>query len=171
MGIDERLAIMEENGGKCQWAERVKSEGDEFDRGGTATYDFGPELRMDPERSTIQGDAMASANVLQITDENFEAEVMQSDKPVLLDFFTQWCNPCKQLAPTIEELAEEYKGKVKFGKVDVTDGNRRLGMQFKIESIPTLVVINKGQVVWRKMGALPKKMFKEALDPLVGAAK
>ncbi len=79
---------------------------------------------------------MASPNIVQFNDDNFEAEVLNSETPVLVDFWAEWCGPCRMLAPTIDELAEEYKGKVKVGKLD-TEVGRNVAMRFGISSIPT----------------------------------
>jgi len=110
---------------------------------------------------------MASQHVLQFTDENFEQEVLQSDKPVLVDFWAEWCAPCRMLAPTIEELAEEYAGKVKVGKVD-TDTNARTPAQFGISAIPTVMLFKDGQVVKKFVGLQTKRELKAAIDEVLG---
>ena len=94
-------------------------------------------------------------SVLYVTKENFEAEVLQSDKPVLVDFFATWCGPCKMIAPTIDEVAAERED-VKVCKIDV-DKDPELAIQFKVASIPTLMVFSGGDVVKHALGALPKK--------------
>lgn len=111
---------------------------------------------------------MASANVLTLSDASFQQEVLNSEVPVLVDFWAEWCGPCRMLAPTIDELAEEYKGKVKVGKVD-TDGNRATAMKFSISAIPTIILFHKGQIARKFVGLTPKKDFKAALDGLVAA--
>ncbi|MCL2641262.1 MAG: thioredoxin [Phycisphaerales bacterium] len=111
---------------------------------------------------------MASQNVVQVTDSNFDAEVLQSELPVLLDFWAEWCGPCQMLAPAMEELATEYQGRAKVGKMD-TDNNRATAMKFSISALPTVILIHKGQITKRWVGLQPKKAFKEALDSLLGA--
>lgn len=112
---------------------------------------------------------MASANVLHLSDASFQKDVLESDQPVLVDFWAEWCGPCRMLAPTIDELAEEYKGKAKVGKVD-TDANRETAIKYSISAIPTIILFNKGQVVRKFVGLTPKKDFKAALDSVAGAA-
>jgi thioredoxin 1 len=100
---------------------------------------------------------------IEITDANFEQEVVKSDVPVLIDFWAVWCGPCKMIAPFVEQLAGEYQGKVKVGKVDV-DNNPNISMQFGIRSIPTLLVFNGGKVVDQIIGAVPKQTIAQKLD-------
>ena len=102
-------------------------------------------------------------HLLEVTDDNFEVEVTQSDIPVLVDFWAEWCGPCRMLAPTIEELAAEYAGKVKVGKLD-TDNNRNTAVKFGINAIPTLILFKNGEVVDKKVGMSSKKDLKAALD-------
>lgn len=100
---------------------------------------------------------------MEFTDGNFEAEVKNSDQPVLIDFWAVWCGPCKMIAPIVEELANEYDGKVKIGKLDV-DNNQQVAMQFGIRSIPTLLIFKNGEVVDQIVGAVPKDHIVSKLD-------
>ena len=99
----------------------------------------------------------------KFTEDNFMEEVIKSDVPVLVDFYADWCGPCKMMGPVVAELAEEYEGKAKVGKVNV-DMQRRLAAQFGIESIPSFVVIKNGRIVDRAMGAMPKDILEEKLE-------
>jgi len=103
---------------------------------------------------------------MEITSQNFEAEVLKSEQPVMVDFFATWCGPCQILAPTVEELAQEYKGKAKIGKLDI-DQNQELASQYQVMSVPTLIFFKDGQEVDRIMGVQSKEAFKEKLDNLL----
>lgn len=103
-----------------------------------------------------------------VTDASFEAEVIGSDKPVLIDFFADWCAPCRQLTPIVEELAEELAGKLKVVKVDV-DRSPAVAMNFRVQSIPTLAVIHDRQIVAQQSGVLPKDMILEMVKPVLPA--
>ncbi len=106
---------------------------------------------------------MAGKNTKEFTDANFEAEVLKSDVPVLVDFWAEWCMPCRMIAPTIDELAEEYAGRAKVGKVD-TDANRDTGFKYGISAIPTILLFKNGQVAQKFVGLTKKADFKAALD-------
>ena len=101
-------------------------------------------------------------NVHEFTDANFQSEVIQSPQPVLVDFWAEWCRPCKMLAPTIHELANEFEGKLKVGKVD-TDSNRNVSVQFGIHAIPTVILFKGGQAVRRFVGLQQKNDFAAAI--------
>ncbi|MDD5669339.1 MAG: thioredoxin [Candidatus Omnitrophica bacterium] len=101
--------------------------------------------------------------VIHLTDGNFKQEVIDSDKPVLVDFWATWCGPCKMIAPLIEEVAKEYADKIKVGKVDV-DENSRIASQYGIMSIPTLMFFKKGQIVEQVVGALNKAELKKKIE-------
>ena len=109
---------------------------------------------------------MADAKYVTATDQNFQAEVLDSDKPVLVDFWAAWCGPCRAIAPSIEQLAAEYEGKAVVAKVDV-DANPQISSMFGIRSIPTLLFIQNGVVVEQLVGGVPKKMLAAKLDALV----
>src|SRR4029453_1916650 len=111
---------------------------------------------------------MAGENVKEFTDVNFESEVLKSTEPVLVDFWAEWCMPCKMLAPTIEKIANDYVGKVKVGKID-TDANRDVAMKFAISAIPTVILFKNGQVAQKFVGLRQERDFKEALDAAGGA--
>ena len=109
---------------------------------------------------------MASENVVEITDDNFETEVKGSDVPVLLDFWAEWCMPCKMLAPVIDEIADEFAGKIKVGKLD-TDNAREAALEFGISAIPTLILFNEGEIVNRFVGLQQKADLVETINELL----
>ena len=106
---------------------------------------------------------MASENVKEFTDQNFDTEVINSNQPVLVDFWAEWCMPCRMLAPTIEKLAQDYVGRVKIGKLD-TDSNRDTSMKYGISAIPTVILFREGQVAQKFVGLRKEQEFKAALD-------
>ncbi|MCO8194207.1 MULTISPECIES: thioredoxin [Anaerofustis] len=108
---------------------------------------------------------MANQNIVTITNENFETEVLNSDKPVMVDFWATWCGPCRGLAPTIDEIAEEYSNKIKVCKLDV-DTNQELAIQFRVMSIPTVIFFKGGEQVAREVGAYPKEKYVEIINSL-----
>ena len=99
---------------------------------------------------------------LEITDANFE-EIIASDKPVLVDFWAEWCGPCRMVGPIVEELATDYEGKAVIGKVDV-DTNPEVSAKFGIRSIPTLLVFKGGEIVDKQIGAVPKNVLSQKID-------
>ena len=101
-------------------------------------------------------------NVIEITDDNFEDTVLNSDTPIVVDFWAEWCGPCKMIAPTLEQLADENVGTFKVGKLNVDD-NRDTAMKYGIRSIPTLLVIKEGTVADQIVGALPKDAIKDKI--------
>ena len=111
---------------------------------------------------------MATKAVHELTDSNFQNEVLDSDKTVLVDFWAEWCQPCRMLSPTIDQLATEYEGKAKVGKVD-TDSNREISVKYGIQAIPTVLLFKNGQVQKKFVGLTSKDQFKTALDQLVSA--
>jgi len=109
---------------------------------------------------------MAGKNIVILTDENFEREVIESDIPVVVDFWATWCMPCKMFAPTFEQLADEFEGRVKFGKLD-TDANPKISMEYGIRSIPTTAYFKKGQKPKGSAGVLSKADFKKAVESIL----
>ncbi len=110
---------------------------------------------------------MASIDIVTLQDATFETEVLKSDLPVLVDFWAVWCGPCKAIAPTVEELAKAYKGKVKIAKMDV-DEHRNVPQQYGIRSIPTLLLFKGGHVVDTIIGAVPRSKLEESLKKVLG---
>jgi thioredoxin 1 len=104
-----------------------------------------------------------AGNVVEFTDANFDAEVLKSETPVLVDFWAPWCGPCRMLAPSIEALSTEYAGKVKIGKLN-TDDHGDSAAKYGIRSIPTLLIFKNGEVVNQLVGALPKDKIAEQID-------
>ncbi|MBZ0179726.1 MAG: thioredoxin [Melioribacteraceae bacterium] len=104
--------------------------------------------------------------IVQITDNNFNDEVLQSDKPVLIDFWAEWCGPCRMIAPIVEELSNEYDGKLKVGKLDV-DQNQQTAIKYGVRSIPTVLLLKDGEVKDTIIGAVPKSIFTEKINSVL----
>ncbi|MGB9602437.1 MAG: thioredoxin [Verrucomicrobiia bacterium] len=109
---------------------------------------------------------MASNKIVELTADNFESEVIRSQIPVVVDFWAEWCGPCKMLAPTLDELADEYAGKVKIGKLNV-DNHPEIANNYGISSIPTLLFFKNGNVAGQSVGVKPKSALKSAIDKLI----
>ncbi len=103
---------------------------------------------------------------ITITDENFDEEVLKSDKPVLIDFWATWCGPCKMIAPIVEELVDEYEGKAKIGKLDV-DNNQQTAIKFGVRSIPTILIFKDGKLKDTIIGAVPKGQIVQRLNTAI----
>jgi thioredoxin 1 len=103
---------------------------------------------------------MASQNTVEVTDTNFESDVLKSQLPVLVDFWAVWCAPCRAIAPHVEALATQYEGKIRVGKMDI-DANPQIPSQYDIRSIPTLLMFKGGQVVGQVVGAVPKTRIED----------
>ena len=109
---------------------------------------------------------MAGVNTLTFTDNDFDREVLRSEVPVLVDFWAEWCGPCRQMGPTIDVVASEYAGKVKVGKLDV-DSNGNTAMRYNVRGIPTLLLFKEGRIVEQRVGAVGKSEVQKMLDPHV----
>jgi len=110
---------------------------------------------------------MAMSNALEVNETSFESEVVNSETPVLVDFWASWCMPCKMLAPVVDEIAADFAGKVKVVKVDV-DSNQPLAAKYGVRGIPTLITINKGEEVDRMVGGQPKMAIAAKLNDILG---
>jgi thioredoxin 1 len=103
---------------------------------------------------------MASPNVIEVTDSNFDAEILKSPLPVLVDFWAVWCAPCRAIAPHVEAIANDYAGKLRVGKLDI-DSNPEVPSQFEVRSIPTLLIFKEGKVVGQIVGAVPRAKLED----------
>jgi thioredoxin 1 len=106
---------------------------------------------------------MSGDNTLTFTDGSFDADVLNSDVPVLVDFWAEWCGPCRMMGPTVDQIASDYAGKVKVGKLDV-DSNQNTASRYGIRGIPTVLLFKGGQIVEQKVGAIGKNDFQKMLD-------
>jgi thioredoxin 1 len=110
---------------------------------------------------------MASTNIITLTDENFEKEVLKSFNPVLVDFWAEWCGPCKMIAPILDELADEYSGRVSIAKLNI-DEHQTLATQYGVRAIPTLLLFHNGEVAEQIVGLRSKRDLKASFDKLLG---
>ena len=110
---------------------------------------------------------MAAANIVTLNSGNFSDEVLKSSEPVLVDFWAEWCGPCKMIAPVLDELASEYDGRVKIGKVNI-DEDQALATQYGVRAIPTLLIFKDGQVAEQLVGMRSKRDLKSSLDKVAG---
>ncbi len=105
---------------------------------------------------------MANDNIIELTEDNFQSQ-LEGGKPLLVDFWAEWCRPCQMVAPVLDQLASEYDGKVKIGKLNV-DQHQELSMQYQVQSIPTFLLFKDGEIAGRMMGAMPKAAFEKFID-------
>jgi len=106
-----------------------------------------------------------ATSAIELTDTNFDEQVLKSDLPVLVDFWAEWCGPCRMLSPTIEALAQQYSGKIRVGKLD-TDSNREAPTKYQITALPTILLFSKGQIVRKFVGLRQQHEFEEAINAL-----
>lgn len=119
-----------------------------------------------PVEEQAEAKAVVESKPIKVTDTTFEAEVLNSPLPVLVDFWADWCGPCKQIAPILEKLAKEFAGKIRIAKVDV-DRNPQLQNAFQVMSIPTLMFVKSGKIVGQQAGALPEHIMRDAINQLI----
>ncbi|MBZ5520773.1 MAG: thioredoxin [Acidobacteriia bacterium] len=110
---------------------------------------------------------MASTSIFEVTDTNFDQDVLKSDQPVLIDFWAAWCGPCKALAPVVDQVAEAYKGRIKVVKMDI-DSNPAIPQRYGVRGIPTLLLFKNGQVQEQIVGNVPREKIEKAIDKHLG---
>jgi thioredoxin 1 len=125
-----------------------------------------PIIEKEVKETTVSNEVMVEDKPVHVTDATFETEVLNYDKPVLVDFWAEWCGPCRMVAPTLEKLAKEYAGQVRIAKVN-TDENPGLSQAFRIMSIPTIMLVKQRTIVFSQPGALPEAAFRELLTKLI----
>ncbi len=118
------------------------------------------------KETPVSNEIVVEDKPVKVTDATFEAEVLNHDKPVLIDFWAEWCGPCRMVAPTLEKLAKEYAGQVRIAKVNV-DENPGLSQAFKVMSIPTIMLVKQRTIVFSQPGALPEPAFRELITKLI----
>lgn len=114
-----------------------------------------------------KGSFMASTSIFEVTDTNFDQDVLKSDQPVLIDFWAAWCGPCKALAPVVDQVAEAYKGRIKVVKMDI-DSNPAIPQRYGVRGIPTLLLFKNGQVQEQIVGNVPREKIEKAIDKHLG---
>jgi thioredoxin 1 len=127
-------------------------------------------IAIDDKNTITKGDVIMGKGVLEIEDNNFDSEVLQSDKPVLVDFWAPWCGPCKAIGPAVEKLAETYGDEFRFAKCNV-DLNPATPGKYGIRAIPTLLLFKQGQLVDKIIGAVPPIQIEEALKKILSGAE
>ncbi|HMF77253.1 MAG TPA: thioredoxin [Bryobacteraceae bacterium] len=125
---------------------------------------------MDGDTSNGLEKQMAGNDTLTFTDDSFDKDVLTADVPVLVDFWAEWCGPCRMMGPTVDQVATEYAGKVKVGKLDV-DSNQQTASRYGIRGIPTVLLFKGGQIVEQKVGAIGKPEFQKMIDKHTVAVK
>jgi thioredoxin len=126
-------------------------------------------LTHSPVAKTVVEKNVVDDKPVKVTDKTFQKDVLESTVPVLVDFWAEWCGPCKQIAPILEKLAKEFSGQIRIAKVDV-DANPGLQQAFRVQSIPTLMFVKNGKIVGQQAGALPEHILRNAIDQLINLA-
>lgn len=120
------------------------------------------------DKNITKGEYLKMSNLTAVTNEDFEQSVIQADSPVLVDFYADWCGPCKTQTPILGELAQEFDGRVKFAKVDIdVEGNKDLAVKYDVMSVPTLIIFNNGEVKETMVGVTSKSKLQQKLEQLL----